>query len=166
MAPDRRTSFGNALNYKGREGMWTWILHRLTGLGILAFLMIHIVDTAMVIYWPGFYDDSLGLYQHPVFRVAELLIFFAVLFHAFNGLRIIVQDFWPYAMLRQRQLAWGVAAVVALAMLPVTWLMIGPLFGAEEPGAERHQERCADVPTAPACVDPDRGAAEVAEAVR
>ena len=139
---DRAKSLSTALTYKGREGMWTWILHRLTGLGILAFLLIHVVDTAMVIYWPGFYDASLEIYRHPFFRVAELAIFFSVLFHAFNGLRIIIQDFWPLAMLRQRQLAWAAAGATALAMIPVTWIMLAPLFGlAEEPGTERARER-------------------------
>lgn len=138
----RARSLPQALRYKGREGMWTWILHRLTGLGILAFLLIHVVDTAAVIYWPDFYDKSIKLYQNPVFRFAELLIFFSVIYHALNGLRIIVQDFWPYVMQHQRKLVWGVAVVTALAMLPVTWIMLAPLFGlAEEPGVERHRER-------------------------
>lgn len=138
----RTTSLGWALSYKGREGMWTWILHRLTGLGILLFLVVHVVDTALVIYWPDLYDDALDLYRLPVFRFGELGIVFSVLFHAVNGLRIIVQDFWPSAMQHQRQLAWGVAAVVAVAMLPITWMMIAPLFElAEEPGAERHRAR-------------------------
>jgi succinate dehydrogenase / fumarate reductase cytochrome b subunit len=138
----RTTSLGWALSYRGREGMWTWILHRVTGLGILLFLIVHVVDTALVIYRPDWYDHALAIYQSPLFRFGELAIFFSVLFHAVNGLRIIIQDFWPYAMQYQRQLAWGVAAVVVLAMLPVTWMMIAPIFGlAEEPGAERHRQR-------------------------
>lgn len=138
----RSTSLGSALRYRGREGMWTWILHRFTGLGILFFLVVHVVDTALVIYWPDLYDQALVLYRHPLFRFGELAIVFSVLFHALNGLRIITQDFWPYAMQRQRQMAWGVAGIVVVAMLPITWMMIAPLFGlAEEPGAERHRAR-------------------------
>jgi succinate dehydrogenase / fumarate reductase cytochrome b subunit len=138
----RTTSLRWALSYRGREGMWTWILHRVTGLGVLLFLIIHVVETALVIYRPDLYDDALGLYKSAFFRFGELAVFFGVLFHAVNGLRIIIQDFWPYAMQRQRQLAWGVAVVVVVTMLPVTWMMIAPLFGlAEEPGAERHRAR-------------------------
>jgi succinate dehydrogenase / fumarate reductase, cytochrome b subunit len=149
----RARSLGAALRYKGREGMWTWILHRATGLGVLLFLIVHVVETGLVIYSPEFYDRALALYQSPLFRIAELLIFFAVLFHAVNGLRIIVQDFWPIVMQRQRQLAVAGAIVVALAMLPVTWIMVAPLFGwAEEPGTGRHHERCHANPNAPACV--------------
>ncbi len=138
----RTTSLGWALSYRGREGMWTWILHRITGLGILLFLIVHVVDTALVIYWPDFYDHALAIYQSPLFRFGELAIFFSVLFHAVNGLRIIVQDFWPYVMQWQREMSWAVAAIVVLAMLPVAWMMLAPIFGlAEEPGAERHRQR-------------------------
>jgi succinate dehydrogenase / fumarate reductase cytochrome b subunit len=134
----RSTSFSSALRYRGREGMWTWILHRVTGLGILLFLIIHVVDTAIVIYWPGLYEHALDLYKSGFFRFAEVLIFFSVLFHAFNGLRIIIQDFWPMTMLRQRQMTWGVAVVVLLAILPIAWLMLRPVFGlGPEPGAGR-----------------------------
>lgn len=153
MANARRTSLGNSLSYRGREGMWTWILHRATGLGVLLFLIIHVVETATVIYFPDIYDNFLASYKTGLFRFAELVIFFSVLFHAVNGTRIIVQDFWPFVMHRQRQLVWASAVVVVLAMLPVTWMMVAPLFGwAEEPGVARHQQRCAEFPEAPACV--------------
>lgn len=153
MANMRRTSLGNSLSYRGREGMWTWILHRLTGLGVLLFLIIHVVETSTVIYFPDLYDTFLASYKTGLFRFAELVIFFSVLFHAANGTRIIVQDFWPYVMQRQRQLVWASAVVVVLAMLPVSWMMLAPLFGlAEEPGVERHRQRCLEFPEAPACL--------------
>lgn len=161
MAVDYRArSLGTALRYKGREGMWTWILHRATGIGVLLFLIAHVIDTGIIIYRPDWYDHALGLYRHPVFRIAELFIFFGVLFHAANGLRIIVQDFWPIVMQRQRQLSLVVAVAVALAMIPVTWIMVAPLFGlAAEPGVDRHEQRCLETPSAPAC---SHGAGEVA----
>jgi succinate dehydrogenase / fumarate reductase, cytochrome b subunit len=154
----RNRGLFTALRYKGREGMWTWILHRMTGLGILAFLIIHVVETATVIYYPDIYDAFLASYKSPLFRVAEVLIIFAVLYHAVNGLRIVIQDFWPMMMQRSRQLSWAVAAIVVLGMIPITWLMIAPLFGwREEPGARRHAERCAEQPDARACVDAGHG---------
>ena len=149
----RARSLGAALRYRGREGMWTWVLHRATGLGVLVFLVVHVIDTGIIVFSPELYDEALLLYKSPVFRFAELLIFFAVIFHAANGLRIVVQDFWPAVMRRQRQLAWAAAAVVVLAMLPVTWIMVAPLFGwADEPGTGRHIERCRAAPEAPACL--------------
>ena len=131
-----------ALRYRGREGMWTWLLHRATGLGILLFLIVHVIDTAIVIYWPSLYDHALDLYRNPVFRFAELLIFFAVLFHALNGLRIVVQDFWPAVMRHQRTLGLAAVAASLVLILPVAWIMLGPIFGLrDEPGTERHRAR-------------------------
>ncbi|HET7321189.1 MAG TPA: succinate dehydrogenase, cytochrome b556 subunit [Longimicrobiaceae bacterium] len=165
MANDiRYRSLGTALRYKGREGYWAWILHRVTGLGVLLFLIMHVVDTGLLIWSPAFYDHALELYKNPIFRFGELFVFFGVLYHAANGLRIIIQDFWPYVMERQRQLTWGVAVVVILAMIPVTWIMIAPLFGwADEPGTQAHIERCEEQPQAPACVEEMTTAAPAAE---
>jgi succinate dehydrogenase / fumarate reductase, cytochrome b subunit len=138
----RARSLGQALRYKGRTGMWTWVLHRVTGLGLLLFLVVHVADTATVAYWPDFYDSTLELYRLPLFRFAELLIVFALLYHALNGLRIIIQDFWPIAMMHQRRLATAAIVITALVMVPVAWMMIAPLFGLRpEPGHERHEER-------------------------
>jgi succinate dehydrogenase / fumarate reductase cytochrome b subunit len=143
MASDYRArSLGHAFRYKGNAGMWSWALHRLTGLGILAFLIIHVAETAAVVYWPDFYNEALNLYKNPVFRFAELLIFFSVLYHALNGLRIIIQDFYPLAMLHQRRLAWAAGAISAVLIIPVAWIMLAPLFGLRpEPGAEAHERR-------------------------
>ena len=150
----RNRGLSDAVTYKGKQGMLAWALHRATGLGILLFLIIHVVDTAIVVINPEFYDKSLDIYRHPVFRVGELLIFFSVLYHAVNGTRIVVQDFWPVVMQRQKQFATIGAIIVALAMIPITWMMMGPVLGlAEEPGVERHEQRCAENPTVPACVD-------------
>jgi succinate dehydrogenase / fumarate reductase, cytochrome b subunit len=138
----RSTSFGSALRYKGREGMWTWMLHRVTGLGILLFLILHVADTALVVYRPDWYDHALSLYKHPVFRVGEVAIYFSVLYHALNGMRIVIQDFWPVAMRHQKKLAWTAAGLTLVGFLPAAWIMLAPIFGlAEEPGAERHRQR-------------------------
>ena len=138
----RSRSLGQALRYRGNAGMWTWLLHRATGLGILAFLVIHVADTAVVIYWPDFYDHTLDIYRSTLCRFAELLIFFSVLYHGLNGLRIIIQDLWPIAMLHQRRLAWVVVGLSGLLIVPVAWIMLAPVFGlADEPGTERHRLR-------------------------
>ena len=122
--------------------MWAWMLHRVTGLGILLFLILHVADTALVVYRPDWYDHALTIYRHPLFRVGEVAIFFAVLFHALNGLRIVIQDFWPVAMRHQMKLAVAAAVITLIGFMPAAWIMLAPLVGlAEEPGAERHRRR-------------------------
>jgi len=138
----RSTSLGAALRYKGREGMWTWMLHRVTGLGILLFLILHVADTALVVYRPDLYDHALAIYKSALFRFGEVAIFFSVLFHALNGLRIVIQDFWPDTMRHQRKMATGAALIALIAFLPAAWMMLAPVFGlANEPGTARSQEQ-------------------------
>ena len=60
MATDYRAkSLGAALRYRGREGMWTWVLHRATGLGVLLFLIVHVIDTGIIVFSPALYDEAL-----------------------------------------------------------------------------------------------------------
>ena len=80
--------------YRGGIGQWSWILHRVTGVGILLFLIIHVMDTALIMWGPDMYNHVLALYRHPLFRPMEIFLFGAVLFHALNGLRVIIIDLW------------------------------------------------------------------------
>src|SRR5207248_4143269 len=45
--PPRRKSKRGTL-YRGREGMWSWVAHRITGVLIFFFLFAHVLDTALV----------------------------------------------------------------------------------------------------------------------
>jgi succinate dehydrogenase / fumarate reductase cytochrome b subunit len=80
--------------YRGREGMWSWVLHRITGVAIFFFLLVHILDTALVRVSPEAYNAVIGQYQTPIMGLGETALVAAIVFHAFNGLRIILIDFW------------------------------------------------------------------------
>lgn len=80
------------VSYKGGEGQLSFLLHRITGLGTLLFLTIHIVDTAMVYFYPDLYAEAIGLYQSPLFMIGEIGLVFSVIFHGVNGLRIAYLD--------------------------------------------------------------------------
>ena len=95
--------------------MWSWILHRVAGVGIVIFLMAHIVDTSLVGWGPKYYNEAVSLYRNPLARVGEIVLIGAVLFHATNGVRLILIDFVPNATRAQRQLFYA-AAVVFLSM--------------------------------------------------
>ena len=60
--------------YSGKEGMWSWIFHRVTGVGILLFLFIHIVDTAFIPFGPNAYNHMVSLYKQPFFRPLEVAL--------------------------------------------------------------------------------------------
>ena len=81
--------------YRGGQGQWTWALHRITGVGVMGFLMVHILDTALVTAGAKTYNKIIGTYHNPIFRLLEISLAVAVLYHALNGLRIILIDFVP-----------------------------------------------------------------------
>jgi succinate dehydrogenase / fumarate reductase cytochrome b subunit len=134
----RRGSWSNfieGLRYAGGIGQWSWVLHRVTGLGVLVFLLIHVLDTFLVVAFPAEYDWTVsiyggvvsGVYYWPVrwgFRFAELGLIASVVFHAINGLRIVLFDFWPRSAAYQRQLFWGVLVAFSTIMIPVSiWVL-------------------------------------------
>ena len=81
--------------YKGHEGQWSWILHRITGVAVILFLFAHIVDTSLVGWGPEAYDRVTKAYDNPIVRLLELGLVAAVLYHSFNGLKITLIDFFP-----------------------------------------------------------------------
>ncbi|MCX7623937.1 MAG: succinate dehydrogenase, cytochrome b556 subunit [Thermomicrobium sp.] len=110
--------------YRPPPGMISWALHRVTGLGVLLFLLLHIVDIFLVNYGPETFNELLFLYRHPVFRIGEIVLVAGLYYHAANGVRIILIDFWPQAYRYERQLFYGVIAVFLLAFVPTAILMI------------------------------------------
>lgn len=109
--------------------MWTWVAHRITGVAIFFFLFAHVIDTAMVRVSPQAYDASVDVYKNPVVGVMELGLVAAVVFHAFNGLRIIAVDFWSQGPRYQRQMSWAVAGIFVLLMVPFTIRHLTHVFG-------------------------------------
>ncbi len=105
--------------YRGDPpGMWSWVLHRITGTTIFFFLFVHVLDTALVRVSPQAYNEVVETYKTPIIGLMEIGLVAALLYHALNGVRIILIDFWWKGPRYQRQMLWGVAAVWLLVMVP------------------------------------------------
>jgi succinate dehydrogenase / fumarate reductase cytochrome b subunit len=107
--------------YRGHEGMWSWVLHRITGVGMYFFLLVHVLDTATVRIDPELYNVVMEAYKTPIMGLGEAALVAAIVFHAFNGLRIILVDMTRWAVRHQRALFYGVLVlwtVVMVAFLP------------------------------------------------
>ncbi|WP_458041006.1 MULTISPECIES: succinate dehydrogenase, cytochrome b556 subunit [Bacteria] len=102
--------------YRGREGMWSWVLHRITGVAIFFFLLVHVLDTALIRVSPEAYDAVIGTYKNPIMGIGEVFLVAAIAYHAFNGLRIIAIDFWSKGAKYQRQMFWIVIGVWVVTM--------------------------------------------------
>ena len=110
--------------YRGREGMWSWVAHRVTGVLIFFFLFAHVLDTALVRVSPETYNEVIETYKNPIVNLMEVGLLGAVLFHAFNGLRVMLIDFWSKGVQLQKQMMYVVMAAVVILMVPATYFMM------------------------------------------
>lgn len=102
--------------YRGHEGMWSWVLHRITGVAIFFFLLVHIMDTALIRVSPQAYNAVIDTYKNPIMGVGEIALVGAIVFHAFNGIRIILIDFWTLGTKYQKVMFWTVVVLWVVVM--------------------------------------------------
>ncbi len=121
------------LRYRGSEGMLAWAFHRVSGVAIWAFILLHVLDIWLVGVNSELYDEVLAIYASPFGRVMESLLGAALLYHALNGLRIIIMDFWP-SMTRYHKQLWYMSWVLFVVIgLPILIQIMTPAFGLEPP---------------------------------
>jgi succinate dehydrogenase / fumarate reductase cytochrome b subunit len=118
----RRSQIGTP--YKGGIGQWSWVAHRVSGVGVLAFLFGHIVDTFAVGFGPELYNETIHLYQLWWFKPFEVALVAAVLYHALNGLRVVAFDFWPKLALKQKPFAYAQLVLFFIGFLPAAFFML------------------------------------------
>jgi len=76
----------------GRWGIerYLYIIHRLAGVGVLIFFILHIFEGNLRIFGPEIWNPVMKVMEHPVFEVGELFIIIGFAFHALNGIRLIL----------------------------------------------------------------------------
>lgn len=111
MGLKRNVSLATALRYKGQGPFLTYILHRIGGLGMAIFITIHILAS--------FVGGKAGVFANTIYEnwLFQIFIFFCVLFHAINGLRISLLDLFPKLIAFQREAIW------------VEWAVFLPVYG-------------------------------------
>jgi succinate dehydrogenase / fumarate reductase cytochrome b subunit len=106
---------GRGTVYRGKSGQWAFMTHRITGVLVFLFLLLHVVDVSLVAR-PELYDEVHELYGNVVLRLFEVGLLFALVFHALNGLRIVMLDFFPGAIRNEK----AVLAVLTVVTLVAT----------------------------------------------
>lgn len=115
MALKKKVGLIEGLRYKGAGPMLAWILHRLSGLGMILFVSLHVLSSFLTQQW----GSDLAITMNTIYESLyfQLFIYFCVIFHAVNGLRIIVLDTWPKFIRYQRESTW------------LEWFIIIPIYG-------------------------------------
>lgn len=114
-------------DYRGGSGQWAFLAHRITGVLVFCFLLLHIVDVSLT-RWPATYDEVHRLYGNVLLRVFEVGLLFALLFHSFNGLRVAAVDLFPGALRNQRRLLGWVVALTMAAGVPGGFVIMRPFI--------------------------------------
>ena len=114
----------------GRYGAerYAYALHRLSGLGILAYFLLHIFVTGSRVGGPERWERWMAFFHTPYFKIGEFLVFLAFAYHGINGIRLILVELgyligrpglpaypYHYSTLQQRPLL--VVAMVITAVL-------------------------------------------------
>ncbi|CAM4131382.1 succinate dehydrogenase, cytochrome b556 subunit [Kibdelosporangium persicum] len=110
--------------YRGDPGMWSWVAHRITGVLTFFFLFAHVLDTALVRVSPQAYNEIIETYKTPLVNLLEVGLVGAVLYHALNGVRVMLVDFWEKGPRYQKQMLWGILVVWLLVMIPGAYFML------------------------------------------
>jgi succinate dehydrogenase / fumarate reductase cytochrome b subunit len=103
------------MRYRGQASMATWILHRVTGLGILLFVGTHVVAAFFMNSVGGNIPSAITSWYES--KPVQIFVYFCILYHAFNGLRVILEDFFPPLLRYRKELIW------------IQWLVFVPVFG-------------------------------------
>jgi succinate dehydrogenase / fumarate reductase, cytochrome b subunit len=116
VSPRRRGAAG-WIDVRGRRmGHWAFILNRLTGLGLLLYLFLHLCVLSLLAVGPGAWDGFVSAALTPAFLALDVVLIFGLLFHGLNGLRVTLVGF---GLIVGRQQALFVALMVfgAIALL-------------------------------------------------
>ena len=103
--------------YRIRSGMFAWLMHRLTGVGLVVYLVIHIWGLKSLSD-PETFNALIAKYHSPIFKVGEFLLLIAVAYHAMNGLRIVLIDFLGWSPKQKR-------LFVTLGIVTVVIILVG-----------------------------------------
>ncbi len=98
--------------YRVRTGMLAWLLHRLTGIGLVVYLILHVWGLRALTDREAF-NELIATYHAPIFKIGEFLLLAAVAYHALNGLRIVLIDFLGWHP-HSKKLFWTLAVVCLL----------------------------------------------------
>lgn len=109
--------------YKGKTQQWMWVAHRVSGLGVLLFLILHVFGMSQAYFNPELHDFMLETYKTPLFSIGELALAACLIFHAVNGTRIAILELRPELWDKQEVATKWALIITALLGLPTILIM-------------------------------------------
>jgi len=114
-AKERETANVGAGLWKG-IGMWAWMLFRISGLVLVFYLFVHLWVISQGRVGPESLNNLFEFFDKPVLVFLDLMLVAAVLYHALNGVRIILMDL-GVGIRQHKAVFWVCMLVAALALV-------------------------------------------------
>ena len=112
------------LELNRHPGQYAFSLHRVTGIALTIYLLLHItLHSTALLFGPDAYDRLLSKLENPFGRFLELLTILAVVIHMSNGLRLILIDFLDMAR-GHRRLAFLAVSFTVIFMGYAVWVIL------------------------------------------
>jgi succinate dehydrogenase / fumarate reductase, cytochrome b subunit len=74
-------------------GMWAYALNRITGIGLVVYLYLHLVVLSLLLRGPTAWDSFVALARSPFYLALDVIMLAGILVHGLNGLRIALTGF-------------------------------------------------------------------------
>jgi succinate dehydrogenase cytochrome b subunit len=110
------------------RGQLAYCCHRVSGMAVFAFLCLHILNVGMISISPEVYNEIHAIYSGAPMRIMESVLLLAIIFHALNGLRLIVMDLFVLATKTADRLLFWVFALSLLAGLSGACVILAPVI--------------------------------------
>jgi succinate dehydrogenase / fumarate reductase, cytochrome b subunit len=109
---------------KTSTGHWAFSLNRITSLGLVLYLYLHLAVLSMLLGGEHSWHGFLELATTPVFLGLDVLLIFGLLFHGLNGLRVALVGS-GIAADRQKALFWSLMVFGAILLLGAALHIVG-----------------------------------------
>lgn len=103
-------------------GMFSFIMHRITGMMLLFFTLVLLVSMGIVLFGSLSFDKMLIIYQQPVLRFISSVFLMALIWHMLNGVRILIIDLFGAAYMQKLLSVLVNVLFLALAVLYYIYL--------------------------------------------
>lgn len=116
------------MHYKWKTGMWAWVFHRASGIALALYLPMHIYVVSSL-HDPAKFDKVMAFVSQPLFKLAEIALLGAVIYHSLNGVRILIID-WFGGTRSHDKVFWVLVVIGLLMFVPGAIAFYQHAFGA------------------------------------
>ncbi len=102
-------------------GMWSWLFQRITAVLLIVCLTIHLIFTHILSIGELSYENVANRLAHGTLTAVDIILLMAAIYHALNGLRMVLLDYWLTSRVRARAVTYALWAVGIAFLIYGIW---------------------------------------------